>query len=83
MPVMIFVPLDEKMLCKYRVYSKKSIKTTKLILSVAIDGLKKLVPEGRESKSLLLILRHGFQAKHLSPRYDEHIFIQMRPSFSR
>lgn len=79
MPVMIFVPLDEKMLCKYRVYSKKSIKTTKLILSVAI----KLVPEGRESKSLLLILRHGFQAKHLSPRYDEHIFIQMRPSFSR
>lgn len=63
---------------------KNSIKTTKVMLSVAVDRLKKIVPEGRESKTLLFTLRHGFQAENLNPRYyDEHVFIQMRPSSTR
>lgn len=59
---------------------KNYINTTKVILSVAIDGFKKFVSEGRESETFLLTLKCHFQAEHLNPRYyDKHIFNQIRP----
>lgn len=59
---------------------KNYINTTKVILSVVIDGFKIFVSEGRESETFLLTLKSHFQTEHLNPKYyDKHVFNQMRP----
>lgn len=77
MPVMIFFPLIKRHHANTECRIKNSIKTTKVILSVAIDGFKKFVPEDRNVTSSS---DTWFPAEHLNPWYcNEHIFIQMRP----
>lgn len=46
--------------------NKEFIKTTKVILLVAIDEFRKFVPEERETKTLVPALRHGFQLNILT-----------------